>query len=45
MILNSVVVVTKPGVGGMRLEMPTLVTQDGGEPLAKSPLELVVRPV
>ncbi len=45
MILNSVVVITKPGVGGMRLEMPTLVTQDGGQPLSKSPLELVVRPV
>ncbi len=43
MVLNSVLVITKPGVGGMRLELPTLVTPNGGEPLAKSPLELVIK--
>ncbi|MGE5618702.1 MAG: M24 family metallopeptidase [Sphingomonadaceae bacterium] len=31
-----------PGVGGMRLELPTLVTPRGGEPLAKTPLYLQV---
>jgi Xaa-Pro aminopeptidase len=45
MTLNSVLVITKPGVGGMRLEMPTLVTEAGGEPLCKSPLELYVREI
>jgi Xaa-Pro dipeptidase len=44
MTLNSVLVITKPGVGGMRLEMPTLVTELGGEPLCKSPLDLRVKP-
>ena len=29
-----------PGVGGMRLELPTLVTPKGGIPLAKTPLLL-----
>ncbi len=43
MVLNSVLVITKPGVGGMRLELPTLVTPNGGEPLAKSPLDLVIK--
>lgn len=45
MTLNSVLVITKPGVGGMRLEMPTLVTENGGEPLCKTPLELYVQKV
>ena len=43
MTLNSVLVITRPGIGGMRLEMPTLITESGGEPLAKSRLELRVK--
>lgn len=43
MTLNSVLVITKPGVGGMRLELPTLITENGGEPIAKSPLELWIK--
>ncbi|MBN2283988.1 MAG: aminopeptidase P family protein [Deltaproteobacteria bacterium] len=31
-----------PGVCGMRLECPVLVTRDGGEMLSKTPLELTV---
>jgi len=31
-----------PSVGGMRLELPTLITQSGGQPLAKTPLCLQV---
>ena len=33
---------TVPGVCGMRLEYPVLVTGDGGEPLCKTPIELSV---
>ncbi len=33
---------TVPGVCGMRLECPVLVTRDGGEMLCKTPLELTV---
>ncbi len=33
---------TVPGVCGMRLECPVLVTKDGGEMLCKTPLELTV---
>ncbi len=31
-----------PGVAGMRLECPILVTKEGGEPLCKTPLALTV---
>ena len=30
------------GVGGMRLECPVLVTPDGGEMLARTPLAMTV---
>ena len=33
---------TVPGVCGMRLEYPVLVTGDGGEPLCRTPIELSV---
>ncbi len=33
---------TVPGVCGMRLEYPVLVTKDGGEPLCKTPLDLTI---
>jgi Xaa-Pro aminopeptidase len=33
---------TVPGVCGMRLEYPVLVTENGGEPLCKTPIELTV---
>lgn len=32
----------QPGVGGMRLECPVLITSKGSEPLVKTPLELHV---
>ena len=31
-----------PGIGGMRLEMPVLITRDGNEPLNKTPIEPTV---
>ena len=43
MVLNGSVHVYDVGVGGMRLEIPILVTPSGGEPLCKIPLELHVR--
>jgi Xaa-Pro dipeptidase len=43
---NSIIVaflsVTVPGVGGMRLECPVLVTENGGETLASTPLRPTV---
>ncbi len=42
MIEVAAVVLNKPGVGGMRMEMPVLITKDGNEPLNKAPFEPVI---
>jgi len=39
MIEIPAVVLNKPGVGGMRMEMAVLITKDGNEPLNKVPFE------
>jgi Xaa-Pro aminopeptidase len=39
MIEVAAVVLNKPGVGGMRMEMPVLITKTGNEPLNKVPVE------
>ncbi len=39
MIEIAGIVLNKPGVGGMRMEMPVLITKDGNEPLNKVPVE------
>jgi Xaa-Pro dipeptidase len=39
MIEIAGIVLNKPGVGGMRMEMPVLITKDGNEPLNKVPIE------
>jgi Xaa-Pro dipeptidase len=39
MVEVAAVVLNKPGVGGMRMEMPVLITKDGNEPLNKVPVE------
>ena len=39
MIEVAAVVLNKPGIGGMRMEMPVLITKDGNEPLNKVPFE------
>jgi Xaa-Pro aminopeptidase len=42
MIEIAAIVLNKPGVGGMRLEVPVLITRDGNEPLNKTPIEPTV---
>ncbi|HHY47617.1 MAG TPA: aminopeptidase P family protein [Firmicutes bacterium] len=42
MVVNAGTHIYWPGVGGMRLELPVLVTPGGGEPLCKTPLQLHV---
>jgi Xaa-Pro aminopeptidase len=39
MIEVAAVVLNKPGVGGMRMETPVLITEGGNEPLNKVPVE------
>jgi Xaa-Pro aminopeptidase len=39
MVEVAAVVLNKPGVGGMRMETPVLITEDGNEPLNKAPVE------
>jgi Xaa-Pro dipeptidase len=39
MIQIAALVLNKPGVGGLRLETPVLITEDGNESLSKTPLE------
>jgi len=39
MIEIAALVLNKPGVGGMRMEMAVLITRDGNEPLNKVPFE------
>lgn len=38
-VLVALVYLGRPGVGGFRLEVPVLITGDGSERLAKSPIE------
>ncbi|UCD57489.1 MAG: aminopeptidase P family protein [Candidatus Hydrogenedentota bacterium] len=38
----AALVINKPGVGGMRLECPVLITDDGNEVLTKTPIETTV---
>jgi len=40
MVEIAAVVFNKPGLGGLRLEAPTLVTSKGAERLPKTPLEV-----
>ncbi len=42
MVEIAAIVLNKPGVGGMRMEMPVLITPDGNEPLNKTPIEPTV---
>lgn len=42
MVVEAVLQVTKPDVGGMRLEVPVLLTETGNEVLCKTPLKLHV---
>ena len=39
MVEVAALVLNKPGVGGLRLETPVLITADGNEPLSKWPVE------
>ncbi|WXG40438.1 MAG: Xaa-Pro peptidase family protein [Candidatus Freyarchaeum deiterrae] len=39
MIEVAVCIISKPGVAGYRLEYPVLITKNGNEPLAKTPIE------
>jgi Xaa-Pro aminopeptidase len=39
MIEVAAIVLNKPGVGGMRMETPVLITKAGNEPLNKVPVE------
>jgi Xaa-Pro aminopeptidase len=39
MVEVAAIVLNKPGVGGFRMETPVLITEDGGEPLSKTPVE------
>jgi len=43
MIVEAVCQMTEPQVGGMRLEVPVLVTKYGAELLCKTPLDLYVK--
>lgn len=38
----AALVINKPGVGGMRLECPVLITQGGNEVLTKTPIETTI---
>lgn len=42
MVEIAAIVLNRPGVGGMRLEVPVLITADGNEPLNKTPIEPTV---
>jgi len=42
MVEIAAIVLNRPGVGGMRLEVPVLITPDGNEPLNKTPVEPTV---
>ena len=39
MIEIAALVLNKPGIGGLRMETPVLITEDGSESLSKTPLE------
>ena len=39
MVEVAAIVLNKPGVGGFRMETPVLITENGNEPLSKTPLE------
>jgi Xaa-Pro aminopeptidase len=39
MVEIPAIVLNKPGIGGFRMETPVLITEDGAEPLSKTPLE------
>jgi Xaa-Pro aminopeptidase len=39
MVEVAALVLNKPGVAGMRMEMTVLITKDGNEPLNKVPFE------
>jgi len=39
MVQVAAIVLNKPGVGGFRMETPILITEDGSEPLSKTPVE------
>jgi Xaa-Pro aminopeptidase len=39
MVQVAAIVLNKTGVGGFRMETPILITEDGGEPLSKTPVE------
>jgi Xaa-Pro aminopeptidase len=41
--LIAVVNLTKPGVGGMRIETPVRVTEEGPEMLSKLPIDLMAK--
>jgi len=38
----AALVINKPGVGGMRLECPVLITEDGNQVLTKTPIETTI---
>ena len=38
----AALVINKPGVGGMRLECPILITEEGNEVLTKTPIETTI---
>ena len=38
----AALVINKPGVGGMRLECPLIITEDGNEVLTKTPVETTI---
>lgn len=45
MAMVAIIQLTDPNVGGMRLEMPTLITSTGAERLCKTPIELYIADV
>ena len=45
MAMVAVVQLTDPAVGGLRLEMPLIITDRGAEKLCKTPIELYVKDV
>ena len=45
MAMVAVVQLTDPAVGGLRLEMPLIITDHGAEKLCKTPIELYVKDV
>ena len=40
MVEVAAVVFNRPGLGGLRLEAPTLITKNGSEMLPKTPVEV-----